>query len=172
MKGDADGFWFPLFLRDEDADFLQALLQRNTFAPLVGVKDVLQRVNCSILSVVLHSSALHPFLATIEIASGPHGRKELEVHYAEAIALAIQTHAPILIDQDITQQTTLVIDTESKKIRKEQKKYLNNLKRPKSKREKLQGQLQEAIQREDYELAASIRDELKILNEPSMENSK
>lgn len=172
MKGETGGFWLPVFLRDEDAIFLQTLIQRNNFAPLIGVRNVLQKVNSSLLSVVLHSSQRNPFHATIEAASGKHGRKEVEVYYVEAIVLAIQTHVPILIDMDIMKQAPLVAEAESKKIREKQEEYLKIQMKSKSSVDVLQEQLQEAIQLEDYELAANIKEELKILNEAGAEKNK
>lgn len=114
----------------------------------------------------------HPFLATITVASGIRGREEVEVPYAEAIALAIQTNAPILIDQDMMKQTSPVVEAERAKVRNELKDYLESRMGPKRSREVLQGQLQEAIQHEEYELAAIISEELKILSELSMEKTQ
>lgn len=172
LKGNTDRFWLPVFLRDEDAGFLQSLYQRNTFAPLIGVRAVLQGVNSSILSVVLHSSKRNPFHAVIEVASGKHGRKEVEVPYVEALAIAIQVHTPILIDRDIMKQAPLVAETEGEKVRNKQKEYLNISIKPKGSLEVLQEKLQEAIQREDYELATYLKEELKILNEANAEKNK
>ena len=172
LKGNTDGFWLPIFLRDEDAGFLQMLIQRNSFSPLVGVRDVLQKVNSIILSVVLHSSPHNPFHAAIEVASGRYGRKEVEVLYVEALAIAIQTHTPILIDMDIMKQAPLVAEAESKKVREKQEEYLKIQMKSKSSVDVLQEQLQEAIQLEDYELAANIKEELKILNEAGAEKNK
>ena len=172
LKGVTNEFWTPLFLIEEDAGFLHSLIQKNKVSPFTGVKNMLQGLHSSIISVVLHNSPKHPFYAKIDMASGRYNRKEMDIQYVEAIALAIQVGSPILIDQDIIKQTSSFFNAESKKNRKAQKVFLNKLKTPMGKRETLEEQLQDAIQREDYELAANIRDKLKILYETNLENKK
>jgi bifunctional DNase/RNase len=172
LKGKTEELWLPVFIRDEDGGILKALLQRTAVAPLRGVKDVLGEMKGSIFSVILHDHPRHPFLATIKLSTGHRRPVEVEVPYTEAIALGIQTGAPIFIDRNIVKQAPAIVQGENATVRTDLKDYLDSQMRPKKSREVLQGQLKDAIRSEDFELAAIIKEELKILSEASTEKGQ
>jgi bifunctional DNase/RNase len=97
---------------------------------------------------------------------------ELDTRPSDGIALAIRLNSPIFIDTDIFEQTSVLPQGEDDAFfDEEQDDYLvksdgkeTKSNKPKTKLEQLQTLLDSAINNEDYEKAAKLRDEInKIL---------
>ena len=96
---------------------------------------------------------------------------DLDARPSDAIALAVRCNSPIYVNGDILDETGILpqgepepedYDDGSSPYNKQKEKQ-----KPKTKIEHLQVQLDRAIQNEDYEKAAMLRDELKKLLESS-----
>jgi len=96
---------------------------------------------------------------------------EIDARPSDAIALAVRCNAPIYINDDILDETGIVpqADDGYEEGREEdfQGKEASTAKTPKTRMEHLQMLLEKAIKNEDYERAASLRDEIKKLLETS-----
>ena len=98
---------------------------------------------------------------------------EIDTRPSDAIAIAVRCNTPIYVNSDILEEASFTLkqsddameeaedDLELLKAEPEKKK------RPQSKAEIIQTQLDKAIKNEDYEKAASLRDELKRILESS-----
>ncbi len=89
---------------------------------------------------------------------------EIDARPSDAIAVAIRCNAPIYVRQEILEENAIIdssedtdefFESQANAFAQPQKK------KPKSKVEILQEQLEEFIKKEEYEKAAQIRDELK-----------
>ncbi|MBX3042460.1 MAG: bifunctional nuclease family protein [Candidatus Kapabacteria bacterium] len=101
---------------------------------------------------------------------------ELDARPSDAIALAVRCNAPIYVSSDILDQTGLIpqgedpqtgeqfAEDEDMKFLRQESKTGTGMK-PKNKLENIQLELEKAIKDENYEKAASLRDELKKLTD-------
>jgi uncharacterized protein len=97
---------------------------------------------------------------------------EIDARPSDAIALAVRCSAPIFVREDILEETGIFPQGEDFPPNSfSDDAMLNNRmkdkNKPKSKIEQLQMQLDKAIQNEDYEKAAKLRDEMKRILESS-----
>lgn len=86
---------------------------------------------------------------------------EIDSRTSDAIAIAIRTNTPIYTTEEIMKELAVVIDDKELEA-KEHNEEVNDKPYDFSLQsiEELQVQLQEALKREDYELASIIRDEI------------
>jgi len=98
---------------------------------------------------------------------------ELDARPSDAVALAVRMNVPIFINSDVLDETAVLPQgNEDVFPEDEESQFLKNQKeskskRPKTKEELLQSQLDKAISDEDYEKAAQIRDQLRRMVEKS-----
>lgn len=98
---------------------------------------------------------------------------ELDARPSDAVALAVRMNVPIFANTDVLDETAVQPEGDEQEFHEdEDAQFLKSQKEPKPKRPKtkievLQSQLDKAIQDEDYEKAAQIRDEMKKIFESS-----
>lgn len=99
---------------------------------------------------------------------------EIDSRPSDAVAIAVRCNAPIFVASSILDETGLIPQEEDPGFDPEDEEDSNfgipkkkSKSAPKSKVEQLQEQLDKAIQVEDYERAAQLRDELKRILESS-----
>jgi len=92
---------------------------------------------------------------------------EIDARPSDAIALAVRCNTPIYVESQILNETGIIPQGEEQEMDEEDDDDLKFLKKekpqpkPTSRLEQLQLDLEKAIQDEDYENAARIRDEIK-----------
>jgi uncharacterized protein len=101
---------------------------------------------------------------------------ELDARPSDAIALAVRANAPIYVSNEVLDETGILPQNESDTLNEEDdSQFIRNKKDdageeiPKSNMEHLRSMLRKAINDEDYEKAAKLRDELKNMNEPNQQ---
>ncbi|HHL53500.1 MAG TPA: hypothetical protein ENJ39_09005 [Flammeovirgaceae bacterium] len=108
------------------------------------------------------------FFARI-VCTGPDGRVEIDARPSDAIAIGLRFKAPIFaIDKIMDEAGIVLTEEESEAIEESAPKEPVRPSRPKSGKDSLEDYplevlkdlLEEAIEKEDYELAARIRDEI------------
>ena len=77
------------------------------------------------------------------------GHREIDSRPSDALATAIRMHSPILVADEVMREGVLLEDELDEEIQNEPEIQL------------LENQLQKAIDKEDYEIAAKIRDKIK-----------
>ncbi len=136
-------------------------MTHDLFKSLINAMDVtLTEVNI----VDLQESTYYALL------SFDDGEIEIDSRPSDAIAIAIRCNAPIYVEEDILDEVG-IIDEEEEETNSEIKDSNYSNVRPKSEKpfsssqfeglDKLKNKLDKAILNEDYELAASIRDEIR-----------
>ena len=89
------------------------------------------------------------FYSILDIKCKDIGHKEIDSRPSDALAIAIRMHSPILVANEVMQEGLILEDEFDKEIQNEPEIQL------------LENQLQKAIDKEDYEIAAKIRDKIK-----------
>jgi bifunctional DNase/RNase len=87
---------------------------------------------------------------------------EIECRPSDAIAIALKCEAPIFVISDVLEEVGMVTHVTGNPSNVHSDAISPN-KQPKTKLEQLQIQLERAIKIEDYETAAKIRDEIKLI---------
>ena len=92
------------------------------------------------------------FYSILDIQSNKIGQREIDSRPSDALAIALRMHAPILVSKEIMNES-IVLEKDLQNIEDEieQEPMI----------ETLEKQLQKAIDEEEYEVAARIRDKIK-----------
>ena len=89
------------------------------------------------------------FYSILDIDCDDIGHREIDSRPSDALAIAIRMHSPILVADEVMRDGVLLEDELDEEIQNEPEIQL------------LENQLQKAIDKEDYEIAAKIRDKIK-----------
>jgi bifunctional DNase/RNase len=124
------------------------------------MKTIIDRMGVSLSEVVVHELRDGTFYAKISLDS-----QEIDSRPSDAIALAVRYSVPIYVSERVMEEASFVPESESEEGEKlslpTQEKKPVHLKM--SKLESLNAQLKEAIEKEEYEKAARLRDEIRKL---------
>ena len=95
------------------------------------------------------------FFSILDIQSNSFGHKEIDSRPSDALAVALRMHSPILVADDVMDEA-LILESDTETIDGEinQEPEVQLLER----------QLQKAIDKEEYEMAARIRDKIKEID--------
>jgi bifunctional DNase/RNase len=125
------------------------------------MKTIIDRMGVSLSEVIVHELRDGTFYAKISLDS-----QEIDSRPSDAIALAVRYSVPIYVSEKVMEEASFVPESEGEEGEKpsspvQEKKPVN----PKmSKLESLNVQLKEAIEKEEYEKAARLRDEIRKLS--------
>lgn len=89
--------------------------------------------------------------------------QEVDSRPSDAIALAVRYGAPIFVGEEVLNEAGVVSGEDDDIEESDIKEEVKQIKKPLSKKELLQSSLKEAIEKEDYEKAAKLRDDIKKL---------
>lgn len=136
------------------------------------IRNIIDQLGTTLSEVFINDMVDGTFYA--KLAFDSHGL-ELDARPSDAIAIAVRCNAPIYVSSDILEETGLIPqgeetqnpeqfedDEDMKFLRKESKS--SGSMRPKNRLETVQLELEKAIKDENYEKAATLRDELKRLS--------
>ena len=130
------------------------------------IKNILESLNVNLTEILIYDLVVGTFYAKLifeDIAV------EIDARPSDAIAIAVRLNVPIYIYSDIMEDTALNTQNEENMNQNNEdeddnlkmlKKQSEVNKRPKTKLEQLNADLDKAIKDENYEKAASIRDEI------------
>ncbi|HRP01850.1 MAG TPA: DUF151 domain-containing protein [Candidatus Kapabacteria bacterium] len=129
------------------------------------IKTILESLNVSLTEILIYDLVEGTFYAKLifeDIAV------EIDARPSDAIAIAVRLNVPIYVNSDIMDETSLTteganepaIDSEEDDEIKMIQRQVSANKKPKNKLEQMNSDLDKAIKEEDYEKAASIRDEI------------
>jgi uncharacterized protein len=127
------------------------------------LKNVIDNLGASILEVIIDELKENTFYAKIIIEVSAL-TNEIDSRPSDAIALAVRVQCPIYVAETVMDSAAFVPTEEPEKERLQDKESDENV--PKSKEAKiaaLQDKLREALDSEEYERAAKIRDDIKKL---------
>ncbi|MFZ4619919.1 MAG: bifunctional nuclease domain-containing protein [Bacteroidota bacterium] len=103
------------------------------------------------------------FYAKLTI-EGLSDTQEIDSRPSDAIALAVRYGAPIFVGEEVLNEAGVVSEDEDDAVEEAVKEESEEeIKKPLTRLEQLQTSLKEAIEKEDYEKAAKLRDDIRRL---------
>lgn len=133
------------------------------------LKNLIDNLGGTVVEIVVNELRENTFYAKIILdVSGL--TNEVDARPSDAIALAVRADAPIYVTEAVMEAASFIptdeLDSEIQKTFEEEQSSTDKL--PKSKEAQiaaLQEKLREAIEKEEYERAAKIRDDIKKLTQ-------
>ncbi len=116
--------------------------------------NVLENINTAVIKIIIDNLKDNTFFAKISIKTGD-SILSIDSRPSDAVAIAVRTKAPIFVVEDVIDKAAVKIDKEVEKQEKVNETDLLNKK------------LDEAVEQENYEEAAILRDKIKKLAEKS-----
>lgn len=148
LKDEINNKWIPIYIGPFEAQSIALQLEgKKTRRPGTHdlIKDIFEILNASVLKVTITDLRENTFYAIITIKMNGI-LKEIDSRPSDAIAIALRTKTPIFIAQKVLQQVGMdAMPHEDEKAKK---------------LTELQYKLNEAIEKENYEAAAALRDEI------------
>lgn len=127
------------------------------------LKNVIDTFAVSLNEVCISELRDGTFYAKLFV-EGVSDTKEIDSRPSDAIALAVRFGAPIYVEEDVLQEAGIVSEEEEEETEGEPKKQEDApVKQFTTKLEQLQSALKEAVEKEDYEKAAQLRDDIRKL---------
>jgi uncharacterized protein len=118
------------------------------------IKIILETLGAELTEITIGELREGTFYATL-IFDG----QEIDARPSDAIALAVRFGVPIFVSESVMQEASFLPESDEEDFQKGGKESrLTRL-------EALRAQLNEAVEREDYEKAAQLRDEIKKLEQ-------
>ena len=149
----------PIMLGSYEAQAIAIAMESiDTQRPLTHdlLINTLQGLGLSLKNVTIKRREEEIFFSTINIVSPSLVEKNIDSRPSDAIILALKLHCPIFVNEllldNINKNQLAILDDDQNIIQS-------------TKIESLENQLQKAIDREDYEIAAKIRDKIKFFND-------
>ena len=149
----------PIMLGSYEAQAIAIAMESiDTQRPLTHdlLINALQGLGFSLKNVAIERCEEDIFFATINIVSPSLIEKHIDSRPSDAIILALKLHCPIFVNElllsKINKNQLAILDDDQNIIQS-------------TKIESLENQLQKAIDREDYEIAAKLRDKIKFFND-------
>lgn len=130
------------------------------------IKQVIDNLGATVMEIIVDELRENTFYAKI-ILEVSALTNEIDSRPSDAIALAVRTQAPIYVAESVMQIAAFIPSEETEKesfIKSENEKVEEE--KPKTKEAKiaaLQNKLREAIEAEEYERAAKLRDDIQKL---------
>ena len=150
-------------------------LDKNIISPRPLTHDlfltIAKNANLILNKIIIHKLEKGIFFSSVVFVDTKTDKKfKIDARTSDAIAIAIRFNAPIYSYKEILEKANSYLkeesrqQTENKETVKEKKVTLNKTKTSFD-LDELEKKLYTAIENEDYELAAKIRDQIKKINE-------
>ena len=129
------------------------------------LKNIIEQLGFSIAHVYINELRDGTFFAKIKMDVG--SVDEVDARPSDAIALALKFAVPIYVSEDVMNEVSFIPEKESEEEEGEAEKQTEFTPIPENvdpfikRMNKLKSDLKEAVEKEDYEKAAFIRDEIK-----------
>lgn len=135
------------------------------------MKNIMEKFGATLTEVYINDLNEGTFYAKLIFDDGT---TEVDARPSDAVALAVRYNAPLFVNESILDETGLTPNPEdnvmeqNEDLETEENEFTPTPKqKPKTKVEQLQMDLDKAVNNEDYEKAARLRDELKRILESS-----
>ena len=133
------------------------------------LKNVIENLGGTISEIIIDELRDNTFYAKIKLEISSMSN-DIDSRPSDAIALAVRTGSPLYVAEEVMKAASFIptsenIEDETQIINenKESSEILPDKNLQETKLAKLQDQLREAIEKEDYERAAKLRDEINKL---------
>jgi uncharacterized protein len=127
------------------------------------MKNLIDTFAVSLNEVCINELRDGTFYAKLSV-EGVSETQEIDSRPSDAIALAVRFGAPIYVEEEVLKEAGVISEDEEEEGDEEKKKQeAAPVKQFTTKLEQLQASLKDAIEKEDYEKAAKIRDDIRKL---------
>jgi len=126
------------------------------------MKTIIDTFAVSLNEVYINELRDGTFYAKL-IIEGVGITEEIDSRPSDAIALAVRYAVPMFVDAEVLNEAGIRSDAEEEEPHEAPEPTEEPVKKYTTKYEQLQAQLKDAVEKEDYERAAKIRDELRKL---------
>ena len=126
------------------------------------LRDLFDAIDADITDIVIDDLREGTFFAKIRYVYGGK-ENQLDARPSDAVALAVRTDAPIYVMPDVLDEAGIPADDESAPLARTaeaDEEETSDVTTARSPVERMQAQLDKAIESEDYERAAQLRDEI------------
>jgi bifunctional DNase/RNase len=134
-----------------------ALEYMETPRPLTHdlIGNIIKGIGSKLKTVKINTLKEGVFFASLEISGDGIGERSIDSRPSDALAVALRLQAPILVEEDVMSEASMLSDISS-----QEEEALDSADWAPS-LNSLEKRLQEAIDGEEYERAAKIRDQIK-----------
>ena len=133
------------------------------------LRDTLEAVGAEVLDVVIDELREGTFFAKIRyVHDGDEG--QLDSRPSDAVALAVRVDAPIYVSPTVMEEAGIPTEEEGAAALAPAESEEEEEHMPMSRLEQMEQQLEVAIEQEDYEKAAKLRDEIQRLQSEQQKN--
>ena len=132
------------------------------------LRDLFEAVGAEVLSVVIDELRDGTFYAKIRFVHNGRER-QLDARPSDAVALAVRVDAPIFVAPAVMEEAGIPAE-EGGTLSVSSSREMEEPEPPMSRLERMQKMLEKAIEEEDYERAAPLRDEIARLKKEQGQN--
>ncbi|CAM3351255.1 bifunctional nuclease family protein [Rhodothermus bifroesti] len=132
------------------------------------LRDLFEAVGAEVLSVVIDELRDGTFYAKIRFVHNGRER-QLDARPSDAVALAVRVDAPIFVAPAVMEEAGIPAE-EGGTLSVSSSREMEEPEPPMSRLERMQKMLEKAIEEEDYERAAQLRDEIARLKKEQGQN--
>jgi len=157
LKDETEKKWLPIWIGPYEAKMISLSLEKiKPVRPLPHdlIKNILDSFGIVVTRVIISNIKENTYFAIIELNVN-HIKKEIDARPSDSIALALRVSAPIYITEEVMNKAS----TEKINIENEKETKLSELR----------NKMQKAVERENYEEAAKLRDLIKSLEKRGKE---
>jgi len=123
------------------------------------LRDLFDAVEADVTDIVIDDLREGTFFAKIRYVAG--GKEhQLDARPSDAVALAVRTDAPIYVIPTVLEEAGIPAEEETAPAAAARSAPEPEERGPRSRLDRMEDQLQKAIEAEDYERAAQLRDEI------------
>ncbi len=126
------------------------------------MRNIIDLFAVSLNEVCINELRDGTFYAKLTI-EGLSETQEVDSRPSDAIALAVRYGAPIYVGEEVLNEAGVISDDDEESDDTDLKEAAEQIKKPLTKLEQLQTSLKEAIEKEEYEKAAKLRDDIRKL---------
>ncbi|MCK4240401.1 MAG: bifunctional nuclease family protein [Candidatus Atribacteria bacterium] len=151
LKDEMEKRWLPVWIGPYEAKMISLSLEKiKPIRPLPHdlIKNILNTLGIIVTKIVICNIKENTYFATIGLKRD-NQEKEIDARPSDAIALALRVNAPIYVNEDVLNKAS------TEKIALEDEKGI--------KLAELREKMQKAVEIENYEEAAKLRDQIRSL---------
>ncbi len=151
LKDETEKKWLPIWIGPYEAKMISLSLEKiKPVRPLPHdlIKNILDSLGVIVTRIVICNIKENTYFATIRLRAN-HMEKEIDARPSDAIALALRLNAPIYVTEEVLNKAS------TEKIALEDEKEI--------KLTELREKMQKAVEKENYEEAAKLRDQIRSL---------
>ena len=151
LKDETEKRWLPIWVGHYEAKMISLALEKIIpIRPLPHdlIKNILDSLGAVVIRVVICNIKDNTYFASVRIKINQI-EKEIDARPSDAIALALRASAPIYVTEEVLNRAS------TEKVALENEKEI--------KLTELQKKMQKAVEIENYEEAAKLRDQIKSL---------